>query len=130
MSKFKVVPTPDHGTRLVPVDEHDRGEFDDTPTPPPNSPTPYGSPTASPWQVGDAPDGRVAVYGHGNVCVAVVGEQGYPVVDADARLIAAAPDMLEALRELLADRYLSDPVNHDRMASARAAIAKATGGVL
>lgn len=51
-----------------------------------------------------------------------------PESDANARLISAAPDMLEALRELLADRYLSDPVNADRMAKARAAVRKATGG--
>ncbi len=47
--------------------------------------------------------------------------------DANARLIAAAPDLLAALRELLADPYLSDPINTDRMAQARAAITKATG---
>lgn len=45
---------------------------------------------------------------------------------ANARLIAAAPDMLDALRGLLADPYLADPINADRMAKARAAIAKAT----
>lgn len=47
--------------------------------------------------------------------------------DADARLIAAAPDLLAALDELLADKYLSDPINADRMAAARAAIRKARG---
>lgn len=47
--------------------------------------------------------------------------------EADLRQMAAAPEMLEALRELLADEYLSDPVNGDRMESARAAVLKATG---
>ena len=47
--------------------------------------------------------------------------------EANARLIAAAPDLLAALQELLADKYLSDPINRDRMANARAAFARATG---
>jgi hypothetical protein len=47
--------------------------------------------------------------------------------DAALRLMAAAPDLFAALQELLADKYLSDPINRDRMANARAAIAKATG---
>jgi hypothetical protein len=46
---------------------------------------------------------------------------------ANARLIAAAPDLLAALEDLLGDKYLADPINADRMAEARAAIAKATG---
>ena len=45
----------------------------------------------------------------------------------NASLIAAAPELLAALQELLTDKYLSDPINKDRMAKARAAIAKATG---
>ena len=45
--------------------------------------------------------------------------------DNNARLIAAAPEMLAALELLLADPYLADPMNTDRMAGARAAIAKA-----
>ena len=48
-------------------------------------------------------------------------------VRANARLIAAAPELLAALEELCADKYLSDPINADRMANARAAIAKAKG---
>ena len=46
---------------------------------------------------------------------------------ANARLISAAPDMLAALEGLLSDNYLADPINADRMAEARAAIAKAKG---
>jgi len=45
----------------------------------------------------------------------------------NAGLIAAAPELLAALQELLTDKYLRDPINKDRMAKARAAIAKATG---
>ena len=44
-----------------------------------------------------------------------------------ANLFAAAPDLLAALENLLGDKYLADPINADRMAEVRAAIAKATG---
>ena len=48
--------------------------------------------------------------------------------EANARLIAAAPDLLAALEALFEDKYLADPINADRMRAARAAIAKAKGG--
>jgi hypothetical protein len=60
--------------------------------------------------------------------------QGWPTVQsvdemwANARLICAGPDMLAALEELCADKYLADPINADRMANALAAIAKVKGG--
>lgn len=60
--------------------------------------------------------------------IAIVAEQ--PTTEAEheyARLIAAAPELLAALQGLCADKYLADPINADRMANARAAIAKATG---
>ena len=41
--------------------------------------------------------------------------------------IAANADLLAALEALCADKYLSDPINNDRMAPARAAIARARG---
>lgn len=88
-----------------------------------------GKHTPGPWSVGDAPDSRVAVYG-GNTCVAVVGEQGYPVVDADAALISAAPDMLEACREAMAllGNPDADSTDADRVERVLwAAIRKATG---
>ena len=46
---------------------------------------------------------------------------------ANARLISAAPELLAALKELCADKYLADPINADRMKNARAAISKAEG---
>ena len=46
---------------------------------------------------------------------------------ANARLIAAAPELLAALEALCEDKYLADPINADRMRAARAAIAKASG---
>lgn len=45
---------------------------------------------------------------------------------ANARLIAAAPDLLEAVRGLL--DALPSATTHPAIAAARAAIAKATGG--
>ena len=48
--------------------------------------------------------------------------------EANARLIAAAPEMLAALEELCADKYLADPINADRMANSFAVIAKVKGG--
>ena len=49
-------------------------------------------------------------------------------IEANARLIAAAPELLAALEALCEDKYLADPINADRMRNAREAIAKATGG--
>jgi hypothetical protein len=58
-----------------------------------------------------------------------------PMGEANARLIAAAPDLLEALRDLLsrAEIELDQTATHDGLANCdaltrcRAAIAKATG---
>ena len=56
----------------------------------------------------------------------VIDEAGKTIAVAydtkDTALLAAAPAMREALRELLLDDpYLSDPINAQRMAKARAA---------
>lgn len=64
-------------------------------------------------------------------CIGLNDHEGFAEVIAlahpmNAQLIAAAPELLAALQELLTDKYLSDPINKDRMAKARAAIAKAT----
>ena len=57
-------------------------------------------------------------------------EQGFPV-EANARLIAAAPDLLEALESIVSDHdFCGDEWGSRRDAwieTARAAIAKATG---
>ena len=56
-----------------------------------------------------------------------------PMGEANARLIAAAPDLLEALRDLLSRADLDQSATHDglencnALAKCRAAIAKATG---
>ena len=60
-----------------------------------------------------------SAYGGNMVCESVH--------EANARLIAAAPELLEALKELMvaADRVSAEPVT--RLGKARAAIAKAEG---
>jgi hypothetical protein len=80
--------------------------------------------TPGPWTVVDGPF-------HG-----IDAADGEPVVmlnhgitnEADARLIAAAPDLLKALVAMLVpDRYLDPYAETKRLRAARAAIAKATG---
>jgi hypothetical protein len=61
--------------------------------------------------------------------IALMGRGWNEVEDeANARLIAAAPEMLAALEELCADKYLADPINADRMGKAKEVIAKVKGG--
>jgi hypothetical protein len=55
-------------------------------------------------------------------CTTYYPVEGDPPTDADARLIASAPDLLEALQGLVL------PINNKAHNAARAAIAKATGG--
>lgn len=71
-------------------------------------------------------------------CGGVVAETGSGTDDANARLIAAAPELLEALVEMLIANHglpanendEHDPVRACAVVQARAAIAKATGGGL
>lgn len=87
--------------------------------------------TPKPW-IATAQPGQVVgvhTYTHqvmyGDDCIASL------LTEADARLIAAAPDLLDACKLVLAESE-TDPHNQDRINHARyvlrAAIAKAEGG--
>lgn len=85
--------------------------------------------TAGPWKIDDALDLPLAVIqdnemGEG---IAELGERT-PENEANARLIAAAPELLEALQEMMS-RYGSknSGFDNEETAKARAAIAKAKG---
>jgi hypothetical protein len=75
------------------------------------------------------------VFAGRNTHIAVINTKGLADIEAEANcdLIAAAPDLLEALQYLamqtsvLAPDDAEHPI-HSNLASARAAIAKATGG--
>lgn len=86
--------------------------------------------TPGPWEYRESIPQEPTVIARNNACrVAETCEMPGQDVDerrANARLIASAPELLSALQDLVADKYLADPINADRMASARAAIAKAT----
>lgn len=91
--------------------------------------------TPEPWHISKRRDGRdMLVYGSDDFEIARV---CYPNRDANARLIAAAPELLEALRGMM-DAYMdlcdeSEPnyksyeFRRERWDSARAAIAKVEG---
>ena len=83
--------------------------------------------TTSPWHLGKR-SGNPAIYGKDGTEIVEILQGLTPEWRENARLIAAAPEMLAALKGLLADRYLADPINDCRMAKARAAIAKAERG--
>jgi hypothetical protein len=86
--------------------------------------------TPGPWHYFETEDGRCRVKPlNGKYIVAECSamepqceEQG-----SNARLIAAAPDLLEALRRLLDSGDVRDAAEKGALAAARAAIAKAEG---
>jgi hypothetical protein len=94
--------------------------------------------TPGPWVVTPHPDQNVDVFAVGEVTDEAF-QYGlshticYQNAEANARLIAAAPELLEALTrleaELVEDKYGEgyEPLQGENMALARSAIAKATG---
>jgi len=81
--------------------------------------------TKGPWRVGAAVNGNWIEAGHASQPISVgrtfYTDTGAAIEDANARLIAAAPDLLEALE------YLVSLGGGDALDPARAAIAKALG---
>lgn len=86
--------------------------------------------TPGPWGV-ETKGSKHFVDGSDGLTVCVVDRQGVRCNraenEANAVLIAAAPELLAACKTLLADPYLSDSINSDRMAACRIAVAKAEG---
>lgn len=85
--------------------------------------------TPSPWTfvqsgTGDFPIWNVRIGTRGLITLPATA--GMETMDADARLIAAAPELLEALKEIVAQSD-ADEWNGVSTSKARAAIAKATG---
>ena len=81
------------------------------------------------WQIDSKRDGQV-----GDVCASntifrdqeLLSEKETAVIaEANARLFAAAPELLEALRDIVSDHAALSPAT---LAFARTVIAKATGG--
>lgn len=81
--------------------------------------------TPGPWAV----DGHFVVRGDGTALCDVWASRPIPNAEAEAnaRLIASAPDLLEALEALVWDRDVRDVATHHDIGRARAAIAKAKG---
>lgn len=84
--------------------------------------------TEGPWVV----ENRVAVRGknHTSICDCITTNCNYTASEANARLIAAAPDLLEALRAMVrdfGDCEQEDMDGADVIKTARAAIARAEG---
>jgi hypothetical protein len=89
--------------------------------------------TPGPWSFQPSESGDVIWIGNeGENAACVPGYADHPGNIADARLIAAAPDMLDALRKIAAIEDLYEGTDWQEIEEARliarAAIAKATGG--
>lgn len=77
--------------------------------------------TPGPWFAGSS--GRVYAKGGQNLVASVIGASELPIPAANARLIAAAPELLVACEDALNNL----PVDGECAALIRAAVAKATG---
>ena len=87
--------------------------------------------TPGPWNIGTPPPNGEQTVGTDQGLMVAVATTGAGVkTKANAHLIAAAPDLLEALKDCVAvmDRELAGlKVIQPELSAARAAIAKATG---
>lgn len=87
--------------------------------------------TPAPWTTRPIGDGRVAIDGQHWVefatVVVEVEEMAYREGEANARLIAAAPDLLASCKALLEAAPSRDIIGADVFDNARSAIIKATG---
>ncbi len=82
--------------------------------------------TPGPWYLDERERSIIGKCDTGTKRIAVM-NKSWPQHDPDARLIAAAPELLASLEEVLA-YCVEHGHNWMCMAQARAAIAKATGG--
>lgn len=85
------------------------------------------SPTPGPWKFsfeGVDPEWAIVTNAHGLIVANVNADSRQ---EANARLIAAAPELLEALRGVVAMQYSKPSFLAASMEQARAAIAKAEG---
>jgi hypothetical protein len=86
--------------------------------------------TPGPWVVAKAVNGNWIEYGSEGQSIArtFYSHTGYKQEDANALLIAAAPDLLAALEALQSEFFpLIRPADYPEIKDARAAIAKAKG---
>lgn len=85
--------------------------------------------TKGPWKQGEV--ARHIIYAAGGVKLATVSNSMLPESWANARLIAAAPELYEACREaldvILENCSSSELVGHDRYDRLRAVLAKVEG---
>ena len=77
----------------------------------------------APWQVSRSPNNVLQIRDQQNKCVVMF--DWHKDRSADARLIAAAPELLEALQTIMAE--VAGCERDDKWETARAAIFKATG---
>ncbi len=85
--------------------------------------------TPGPWQWTQHFDPTISIYKNGFGQIARLYDSSAGTGKANARLIAAAPDLLDALEDLLHEVGFGRVITETTASTkARAAIAKATGG--
>ena len=84
--------------------------------------------TPGPWYFLPDRNGRLQVGPSINYTVAEMCVTPLEGQEANARLIATAPELLEALSDCVAHMHWTQPLGEVALKKAKAAIAKATGG--